>query len=175
MIKFIFHKILGWKINGYSKLPVKCVLIAGPHTHWIDLFLVFAIRNSIGEDIKFIGKNELFIFPLNILLRYLGGIPVVRNSKTNTVDQISNLIKSKKEFKLAISPEGTRKKVYKWKSGFYYIAKKSNIPVICISLNFKKRIVTFSKPYFLTSNINKDIEKLKINFKDSIGKIPEYS
>ena len=64
MIKFIFHKILGWKINGYSELPVKCVLIAGPHTHWIDLFLGFAIRNSIGEDIKFIGKKELFIFPL---------------------------------------------------------------------------------------------------------------
>ena len=57
MIKFIFHKILGWKINGYSKLPVKCVLIAGPHTHWIDLFLGFAIRNSIGEDIRFIGKK----------------------------------------------------------------------------------------------------------------------
>ena len=108
-------------------------------------------------------------------MNFLGGIPVTRNSKTNTVDQISNLIKSKKEFKLAISPEGTRKKVYKWKSGFYYIAKKSNIPVICISLNFKKRIVTFSKPYFLTANINKDMEKLKINFKDSIGKIAEYS
>ena len=121
MIKFIFHKILGWKINGYSKLPVKCVLIACPHTHWIDLFLGFAIRNSIGEDIKFIGKKELFIFPLNIFLRNLGGIPVVRNSKTNTVDQISNLIKSKREFKLAISPEGTRKKVYKWKSRNDYI------------------------------------------------------
>ena len=175
MIKFIFHKILGWKIIGYKKLPDKCVLIAGPHTHWIDLFLGIAIRNSVGEDIKFIGKEELFFFPFNIIMNFLGGIPVSRNSKTNTVDQISNLIKSKNEFKLAISPEGTRKKVYKWKSGFYYIAKKSNIPVICISLNFKKRIVTFSKPYFLTGNIDKDTEKLKINFKDSIGKIPEYS
>ena len=175
MIKFIFHKVLGWKINGYSKLPVKCVLIAAPHTHWMDLFLGLAIRNSIGEDVKFIGKKELFFFPLNILLRYMGGIPVIRNSKTNTVDQITSLIKSKEEFKLAISPEGTRKKVYKWKSGFYYIAKKSNIPVICISLNFNKKVVTFFKPYFLTDNINKDIEKLKINFKDSIGKIPEYS
>ena len=57
MIKFIFHKILGWKIVGYYKLPSKCVVIAAPHTHWIDLFLGFAIRNSTGENIRFIGKN----------------------------------------------------------------------------------------------------------------------
>ena len=118
MIKFIFHKILGWKIIGYTKLPNKCVLIAGPHTHWIDLFLGIAIRNSIGEDIKFIAKEELFIFPLNIIMKFFGGIPVSRHSKTNTVDQISNLIKKNKEFKLAISPEGTRKKVNKWKRQF---------------------------------------------------------
>ena len=175
MIKFIFHKILGWKIIGYTKLPNKCVLIAGPHTHWIDLFLGIAIRNSIGEDIKFIAKEELFIFPLNIIMKFLGGIPVSRHSKTNTVDQISNLIKKNKEFKLAISPEGTRKKVNKWKSGFYYIAKKSTVPVISISLNFKKREVTFYKPHNITENIENDIKVLKTNFKNSVGKIPEYS
>ena len=175
MIKFIFHKIFGWKIIGYTKLPDKCVLIAGPHTHWIDLFLGIAIRNSVVEDIKFIGKEELFFFPLNIIMNYLGGIPVSRNSKTNTVDQISNLFRINKEFKLAISPEGTRKKVYKWKSGFYYIAKKSNVPVISISLNFRKREVTFYKPYTITGNIENDIKILKTNFKNSVGKIPEYS
>ena len=175
MIRFIFHKILGWKIIGYTKLPNKCVLIAGPHTHWIDLFLGIAIRNSIGEDIKFIAKEELFIFPLNIIMKFFGGIPVSRHSKTNTVDQISNLIKKNKEFKLAISPEGTRKKVNKWKSGFYYIAKKSTVPVISISLNFKKREVTFYKPYNITENIENDIKVLKTNFKHSVGKIPEYS
>ena len=108
-------------------------------------------------------------------MNFLGGIPVTRNSKTNTVDQISNLLKKNKVFKLAISPEGTRKKVYKWKSGFYYIAKKSNVPVISISLNFKKRVVTFYKPYTITGNIENDIKILKTNFKNSVGKIPEYS
>ena len=175
MIKFIFHKILGWKIVGYYKLPSKCVVIAAPHTHWIDLFLGFAIRNSTGENIRFIGKSELFFFPLNFFMEYMGGIPINRNSKTKTVDQISNLIQNSKDFKLAISPEGTRKKVYKWKSGFYYIAKKSKIPVVCISLNFKKRIVKFIKPYKLTENYDIDLKKLKNNFKDSIGKIAEYS
>lgn len=175
MINFIFHKILGWKILGFTKLPAKCILIAGPHTHWIDFFLGLSIRNSIGENIKFIGKSELFFFPLNFLMRYLGGIPVSRNSKTNTVDQLSALFTKRTEFKLAISPEGTRKKVERWKTGFYYIAMKSNVPIICISLNFLNRTVTFSKPFSTSGNIKKDIPILKMNFKNSIGKIAEYS
>jgi len=175
MIKLIFHKILGWKIKGFTKLPNKCVLIAAPHTHWQDFFLGLAIRNSINQNIKFIGKKELFFYPLNILMNFLGGIPVNRNSNTNTVDQISSIFNDRNEFKLAIFPEGSRRKVKKWKTGFYYIAKKSNVPVICISLNFLKKSVTFSKPYYLTSNKEKDFNKLKKNFRDSIGKITKYS
>ena len=108
-------------------------------------------------------------------MNFLGGIPVNRNSNTNTVDQISTIFNDRNEFKLAISPEGTRRKVKRWKTGFYYIAKKSNVPVICISLNFLKKSVTFSKPYYLTSNKEKDFNKLKKNFRNSIGKIPKYS
>ena len=175
MIKFIFLHIFGWRIVGFTKLPKKCILIAAPHTHWVDFFLGLAIKYSINENLKFLAKKELFFIPLNILMNYLGGIPVKRDSNTNTVDQISRFFNERNEFKLAISPEGTRKKVEKWKTGFYYIAKKSNIPIICISLNFLKKTVTFSKPYSLTKNKEKDFHKLKNNFKESIGKIPEYS
>ena len=134
MIKLIFHKILGWKIKGFTKLPNKCVLIAAPHTHWQDFFLGLAIRNSINQNIKFIGKKELFFYPLNILMNFLGGIPVNRNSKTNTVDQISSIFNDRNEFKLAISPEGTRRKVKKWKTGFYYIAKKSYFSSLIVKI-----------------------------------------
>ena len=175
MIKFIFYKIFKWKIIGFKKLNKKCILIAAPHTHWVDFFLGLAIRNVINEDIKFIGKKELFFFPLNLVMNYLGGIPVNRDSNTNTVDQISNIFSRRKQFKLAISPEGTRKKVHKWKTGFYYIAKKSKVPVISISLNFLDRTVTFSKPYKLTNNKDLDFENLKKNFIGSVGKVKKYS
>ena len=175
MIKFIFFKILKWKIIGFKKLNNKCVLIAGPHTHWVDFFLGLEIRNVINEDIKFIGKKELFFFPLNLLMKFLGGIPVNRNSNSNTVDQISNYFIKRKQLKLAISPEGTRKKVSKWKTGFYYIAKRANVPVVAISLNFYERTVTFSKPYFLTNNKEKDFKILRNYFKGSVGKIKELS
>ena len=114
MIKFIFFKILKWKIIGFKKLNNKCVLIAGPHTHWVDFFLGLAIRNVINEDIKFIGKKELFIFPLNLIMNYLGGIPVNRNSNTNTVDQISDIFNRRKKFKLdflIIGEKPTKRKI----------------------------------------------------------------
>ena len=101
MIKLIFHKILGWKIKGFTKLPNKCVLIAAPHTHWQDFFLGLAIRNSINQNIKFIGKKELFFYPLNILMNFLGGIPVNRNSNTNAVDQISTIFNDRKISRLS--------------------------------------------------------------------------
>ena len=116
MIKFIFLHIFGWRIVGFTKLPKKCILIAAPHTHWVDFFLGLAIKYSINENLKFLAKKELFFIPLNILMNYLGGIPVKRDSNTNTVDQISRFFNEKNEFKLAISPEGTRKKVEKWKT-----------------------------------------------------------
>ena len=108
-------------------------------------------------------------------MKFLGGIPVNRNSNSNTVDQISNYFIKRKQLKLAISPEGTRKKVSKWKTGFYYIAKRANVPVVAISLNFYERTVTFSKPYFLTNNKEKDFKILKNYFKGSVGKIKELS
>ena len=165
MIKYIFHIILGWKIIGYSKLPTKCIVIAAPHTHWLDLFLGLAIRNSVGEDIKFIGKKELFIFPLNYIMRYIGGIPVNRNSKTKNVDQIATLIQNSNNFKLAISPEGTRKKVTKWKTGFYYIALEAEIPVLLVHFNYPHKKVSFLKLFYPTGDIDNDIKEMKAYFK----------
>ena len=175
MIKFIFFKILKWKIIGFKKLNNKCVLIAGPHTHWVDFFLGLAIRNVINEDIKFIGKKELFFFPLNLLMKFLGGIPVNRNSNSNTVDQISNYFIKRKQLKLAISPEGTRKKVSKWKTGFYYIAKKANVPIVSVSMDAKKKEVIFSKPFYPTENIDKDFAHLRKFYSGVVGIVPKNS
>ena len=119
-----------------------CVLIAGPHTHWVDFFLGLAIRNVINEDIKFIGKKELFFFPLNFLMKFLGGIPVNRNSNSNTVNQISNYFIKRKQLKLAISPEGTRKKVSKWKTGFLRIAKISNSIILPLGIDYPSKTFT---------------------------------
>ena len=82
IIKFIFCKLFGWSINGKNNFIDKCVIIVAPHTHWLDFFLGITVRHILKIKIHFIGKNELFFFPLNFFLKYMGGIPVKRDSNS---------------------------------------------------------------------------------------------
>jgi 1-acyl-sn-glycerol-3-phosphate acyltransferase len=164
--KFIFNKLLKWKVTGNTVLLKKCVIIAAPHTHWHDLLIAIMARKVMQQEINFIGKKELFKFP---------GKPVERGNKSNNVKLIADVFKNNDLFRLALSPEGTRKKVDNWKTGFYYIAKEANVPIISASLNFKEKEIKISEPYYITGDIEKDIKFLKLFFKEIKGKIPEFS
>ena len=172
---FIFNKLLKWKVTGHTDLLKKCVIIAAPHTHWHDLFIAIMARKVIKQEINFIGKKELFKFPLGYFFRLMGGKPVERGSKSNNVKRIADVFKNNDLLRLALSPEGTRKKVDKWKTGFYYIAKEANVPIISASLNFKDKEIKISEPYYITGDIEKDIKFLKLFFKGIEGKISEFS
>jgi len=175
LAKFILFKILKWKILGDSKLPKKCVLIVAPHTHWQDFIYAIIIRKVINQEINFIGKKELFKFPFGFFFRMMGGKPVDRGSKSNTVDIIAEMFKNNNQFRLGISPEGTRKKVEKWKTGFYYISKIASIPIISVTLNFKDKSTRFSKPFYPTNNMEEDFKKLKSFFIGVKGKVEQLS
>lgn len=175
MTKFIFCTLLGWKILGEIRPVNKCVIIVAPHTHWLDFFVALPVRRILNLEINFIGKKELFFFPLNYLLKYLGGSAVYRNSKSKTVDLIADKFNDKKNYRLALSPEGTRKKVDKWKTGFYYIAKKANVPIVSVSIDSKKKEVIFSKPFYPTDNIDKDFAHLRKFYRGVVGIITKNS
>jgi 1-acyl-sn-glycerol-3-phosphate acyltransferase len=102
-------------------------------------------------------------------------MPVNRGSNSNSVDSIVEIFNQNDTFILGISPEGTRKKVDKWKTGFYYIAKKANVPVVSAALDFENKQIKISKPFNLTDNINKDINYLRSFYSGVKGKIPEHS
>ena len=175
LAKFILFNILKWKILGNSKLPNKCILIVAPHTHWQDFIYAIIIRKVINQEINYIGKKELFKFPFGFFFKMTGGFPVNRDSNSNTVDIIAEIFKNNHEFRLGISPEGTRKKVEKWKTGFYYISKKAGVPIICATLNFKDKCTRISEPYYPTDNTEEDIKSLKLFFKGIKGKIQRFS
>ena len=174
--RYIFFNIIKWKIIGDTDFPKKCVLIAAPHTHWIDFFIAIFARSLFKQKkVSFIGKKELFKFPLKYFLEWLGGMPVNRGSNSNSVDSIVEIFNKNETFILGISPEGTRKKVNKWKTGFYYIAKKASVPIISATLNFKDKNIKFSDPFFTTDNMEDDIKKLRSFFDGVKGKVEEYS
>ncbi len=174
--QFILFKIWGWKITGaFPKEIKKFVLIAAPHTHWIDFPLAMLVKYSTKQPINFIGKKSLFKFPLGMIMRAFGGMPVDRSKSNNTVEAISSMFKEREQFILALSPEGTRRKVTEWKTGFYYIAKMSNVPIVMATLNFKEKEVKISTPYYTTDNKEEDFNFFRNYFKGIVGKVPEYS
>lgn len=174
--KFIFKYILGWKLTGNFPAHLKkYVVIAAPHTSWKDFPVAILARNVSGEKINFIGKNSLFKGPFGFFFRSLGGTPVDRSQSNNLVDAIVSIFNSREEFRLGLSPEGTRKKVDKWKTGFYYIAKGANVPIVMATLDFENKQVKISEPYEITNDMEKDFEHFHSFFKDVKGKHPELS
>ncbi|MDG1953660.1 MAG: 1-acyl-sn-glycerol-3-phosphate acyltransferase [Polaribacter sp.] len=169
--KFIFKTILGWKLVGdFPKDLKKYVVIAAPHTSWQDFPIGILARNTSGIKINFIGKDSLFKGPFGFFFRSLGGTPVDRSKSNNLVDAIVNVFNEKEVFRLALSPEGTRKKTTKWKTGFYYIAKGAKVPIVMATLDFKNKQVKFSEPYYTTDDKEKDFEYFKSFFSSDMAK-----
>ncbi|MDB4241803.1 1-acyl-sn-glycerol-3-phosphate acyltransferase [Polaribacter sp.] len=171
---FILFRLLGWKIiNDFPQDIKKYVVIAAPHTSWMDFPIAILSRMTLGTMVNFIGKGSLFKGSFGFLFRLLGGTPVDRSQNNNLVDSIVQLFNSKEEFRLGLSPEGTRKKVAKWKTGFYYIAKGANVPIVMATLDFGNKQIKISKAYTLTEDMDTDFKHFHAFFSDVKGKNPE--
>jgi len=109
------------------------------------------------------------------LFKALGGAPVVRKTNEKQVDAIARLFQEKEEFRMAIAPEGTRKKVESWKTGFYYIAKKAKVPILMFTLDFKNKENKFSEPFYPTDDVEADFKFMRKFYEGVVGKVPEYS
>lgn len=174
--KFIFFRMMGWKIVGTLAPEIeKCVMMVMPHTSWHDFYLGLFTRGITGLEMNWVGKKELFRFPFNSYFRWMGGEPLDRTGGLNKVDSIAAVFKKKTIFRLAVLPEGTRKKVNELKTGFYYIALKANVPIIPVAFNFGKKEVNIGKPFYPTGNINSDLKILTQHFVGVKGKIPGNS
>ncbi len=174
--KWTFQNLLGWKIKGFINPEIKkCVLIVVPHTSWHDFYIGLLTRGIIGLEINYVAKKELFVFPFKYYFKWMGGAPLNRFKNNNAVDSIALIFQNRKIFRLAISPEGTRKKVDDWKTGFYFIALKAKVPIIPVAFDYKNGEVVVHSAFYPTGNIDIDFEALKIFFKGVKGRIPENS
>ena len=174
--KFILQSLLGWKVeNGFPKAPKKYIIIVAPHTSWVDFPIAILARMSQGMMVNFIGKSSLFKWPFGYFFRALGGTPVDRGASNNLVEAVIDVFNSKEEFRLGLSPEGTRKKVEKWKTGFYYIAKGAKVPIVMATLDFEYKKVKISEPYYVTDDLEEDFIIFKTFFKNIKGKNSELS
>ncbi|MGW9685930.1 1-acyl-sn-glycerol-3-phosphate acyltransferase [Flagellimonas sp. 2504JD1-5] len=175
LAKFLYFKILRWKLVGAFPDLDKCVVIVVPHTHWMDFFLGLLIRKVINKEINYIGKKSLFKPPFGWFFRWTGGAPIDRTKNSNTVDMVAQIFMERKVFRFALAPEGTRKKVTALKTGFYHIAKKAEVPIVMVAFDFGRKQIKISEPKFPTDDIQKDFKEIRSFFRGVQGKIPEYS
>lgn len=175
--KFIYYKLLGWKVTGFSDFESikKAVIIAVPHTSWHDFYIGVLLRSVIGIETNYVGKKALFKFPYGWFFRSLGGAPVERKSNENQVEAMARLFNEKEVFRMTMAPEGTRKKVVEWRTGFYYIAKTANVPIMMFTLDFENKENKFSEPFYPTDDKEADFILMHKYFEGVKGKVPEYS
>ncbi|GLR17821.1 1-acyl-sn-glycerol-3-phosphate acyltransferase [Portibacter lacus] len=174
--KFLLCKVWGFKIKGNYAFDIpKKVLIAAPHTSAWDLPLGILTRNVLRTKIQFVGKATLFKPPFGWFFRAVGGVPVDRTKNNNFVDGVAEIYENRDDFNFCLAVEGTRKKVYKLKTGFYYIARKANVPVQMIGLDYKNKQIIFSEPFYVSDNMELEMRKVEDFFRGIVGKVEAYS
>lgn len=178
LIGKIILSVAGYKIVDTTPKGVinysKAVMIAAPHTSNWDYVYTMAALYVMGVRIKYLGKDSLFKFPLGILVRKLGGIPVYRNQKNNLVNDMAKMIQhSEEQVQLIIPAEGTRSYSKEWKSGFYHIAQTAGVPIILGYLDFAKKEVGFLDEFNPTGDYENDLKKIQKYYVGITPKHPE--
>ncbi len=160
----------GWRIAGaFPDLP-KVVMIAAPHSSNWDAIWGILFKISLRIDIHFVGKREAFFWPLGAILRSVGGIPIDRGGAHNVVQQMRMQFAAKDKFWLGMAPEGTRKKVTKWKSGFWYVARAANVPVLPIYFHYPEKTIGLLPPIYMTDDLAADMAKIRALYVPYQGK-----
>lgn len=164
----------GWRVVGQMPDIKKAIVPAAPHTSNWDFFIGMFAMLALGLKVSFLGKHQIFIFPVRGLLTWLGGIPVNRSSANGVVGDITQTLIERDSLILALSPEGTRKKVEEWRTGFLYMARDAKVPVVPVAFDFSKREIRIGQPIEVTEDITAGLAAVKQFTGQARGKYPEF-
>ena len=167
-------RIFGWRTNGSMPEGIdKAVMIVAPHTSYWDFVIGRLTFWGNRVRIRVLIKKEVFVFPLGLFLRMLGGIPVARGHKNDMIGQSRDLFRRYKQLVIVITPEGTRKKVRQWKKGFYMIALESKVPIALAFIDYRSKTGGVGSVLYPTGDYEKDMNFIYEFYKDKTGRHPE--
>lgn len=181
LAKFLF-RIHGWTVKGAIPDDLKkAVIIAAPHTSFWDFYYARIAFFIMGISLKVTIKKEVVNHPIfGWIIRGLGAIAIDRTPKQGNlkknrsmVDAMVDLIKERDELIMMITPEGTRKFVKRWKSGFYRVAEQAKIPIILGYLDYAKKHAGVGPVFYPTGDYDKDVEEIMDFYRTKTGKYPE--
>lgn len=168
-------KLMGWRIEGELPRLDKFVAIGAHHTSNWDFVIFIALKFVLRLNARWFGKHSIFRWPFGGLMRAWGGIPIRRDRQLNTVEQAVQAFSDNPEFILVLSPEGTRKKVERWKMGFYHIALGAGVPIVLGALDYGNRRVVIGPTFQPTGDEQADLRAMLDFFRPFVPKKPEYA
>lgn len=166
-------KVLGWKTRVTVEEPKKSIICVAPHTSNWDFLIGQLYYSALGRKSSFLMKKSWFFFPIGNLLRGLGGIPIDRSKSTSVTDQMAEEFNKRDTLHLAITPEGTRSLVQKWKMGFYHIAVKANVPIQLAYFDYGKKEMGITEIIYPSGDEKADLEKIYDYYKNVEARFPE--
>ena len=167
-------RLAGWRIGSTTGVDTpKCVICVAPHTSNWDFIVGKLFYTAIGCNANFLIKKEWFVFPFNLLFNALGGVPIDRSHRTSVTDQMIARFNAQSRMQLAITPEGTRKRVEHWKKGFYYIALGAKVPILVAYIDYKQKEVGMKTLIHPTGDYEKDLVAIQSLYKGVTGCHPE--
>ncbi|MDO5035768.1 MAG: 1-acyl-sn-glycerol-3-phosphate acyltransferase [Porphyromonas sp.] len=168
--------LFGWKtlLPDSSVVPPKSVICVAPHTSNWDFIIGYLYYLSTRRRRPyFMMKKEWFFFPLNFLFKALGGVPVDRSKKGSSVSSMVEEIKKHSHFYIGITPEGSRRSVRRWKTGFYRIAHLAEIPIELAKIDYKRKEVGIFASLIPTGDIEKELSLIRSHYTAAMAKYPD--
>lgn len=159
----------GWRIEGTFPAESKVVAIVAPHTSNWDFPLGVAVLFALELRVSWLGKHTLFDTPLKGFFRWLGGIPVNRSASHGVVGDCVRAFAATPALLLALAPEGTRKGVSRWKSGFYSIAVEAGVPILPVVFDYREHLIHLLPLFRPSGNLPEDLPWVQALFSTAHG------
>ena len=163
-------RLCGWRLAGQLPDVPKLILIGAPHSSYWDGLWGLLMKIGAGIEVNIMIKREVLDGPLGIVLRPIGMIPINRKAALNVVGQMVERFRQRDRMWLGITPEGTRKQVTHWKSGFLRIAHEVDVPIQTIFIDYPTKTFTLGPVVRATGDHDADMEKIRALFAPYRGK-----
>jgi len=171
-VAWLFLRLTGWRTYGSPPDLPKFVVIGAPHTSNWDFVFCIVFAFIYRRKIFWMGKSSLFRFPFGFIFRWMGGIPIDRSKAHGVVAQTIEKFNSTDRLILVLAPEGARKRVTKWKTGFYHVAYGAGVPISVAFLDYKKRLAGFGLLFTPTGDIDADMCQITDFYATVTGRHP---
>lgn len=169
----IGFRLLGFHFDGAVPDVPRFVMIVAPHTSNWDFLVGIMAKLALGLRARFIAKHTLFWEPFGSFLRWMGGIPVNRHAPGGIIQAVVEAFRTSDRLCVVIAPEGTRRKVPAWKSGFHRIAHGAGVPILPVAFDYRKRAIVFEPLFHTTGDYEADLKALQAGFSREMAYRPE--